>query len=193
MEKNTTKVVGTAVLGALVIVFDYTLKFSGLKIPFPWYTQLKFDFSGIPIVLSLILYGLTAGATTSSIAFLGILLRSGNLIGPSMKAIAEFSTIVGMAAFINRANKLGKYISIASGLIVRIVVMNIFNVVMLPLVYPTSYPTIVEAFLFIPFLSVFNLIAGSISIFGGLIIHKALIKQIPSLMRNREQTIDLRG
>ena len=76
-------------LAALVVVFDYTLKFSGLKIPFPWLPFLKFDFTGVPITLSLLLYGLSSGATTSILACLAILVRSGDLVGATMKAIAE--------------------------------------------------------------------------------------------------------
>jgi len=32
----TARLTGTAILAALVLVFDYTLKYSGRKIPFPW-------------------------------------------------------------------------------------------------------------------------------------------------------------
>ncbi len=40
-------------MAALVIVFDYTLKYSGMKIPFPWYPNLKFDFTGVPIIMKI--------------------------------------------------------------------------------------------------------------------------------------------
>lgn len=35
-RERTARLTGTAVLATLVIVFDYTLKFSCLKIPFLW-------------------------------------------------------------------------------------------------------------------------------------------------------------
>ena len=100
MKTNTKILAGTTILGALVVVFDYTLKFSGLKIPFPLVPYIKFDLTGIPIALSMLLFGLIPGATTSAIAFLAILARSGDLVGPSMKALAEFSTITGIAVAI---------------------------------------------------------------------------------------------
>ena len=56
-QNRTVVLTGTAIMAALVIVFDYTLKYSGLKIPFPWYPNLKFDFTGVPIVMSLFMYG----------------------------------------------------------------------------------------------------------------------------------------
>lgn len=178
LHTKTIKLAGTAVLGALVVVFDYTLKFSGLKIPFPLFPVLKFDFTGIPIVLSYLVFGLSSGATTSSIAFLAILLRSGDAIGPLMKAIAELSTIAGMALFIRRTNRMGKTLSIALGIVLRVVVMSVVNLIVLPIFY-TQYYTFSAAVLFLPLLGVFNTIQGSISIFGGLLIYKAIAGKIP--------------
>jgi len=65
---KTAKLTGTAILAALVIIFDYSLKFSGLKIPFPWMPFLKFDFTGVPIVVSFLLFGTSSSAITSTIA-----------------------------------------------------------------------------------------------------------------------------
>lgn len=183
MERRTTKIVGTAVLGALVLVFDYTLKFSGWKIPFPWFTDLKFDLTGIPIVLSLLMYGLSSGATTSAIAFLAILLRSGNLIGASTKAAAEFSTVLGMTLFINKAGRMGKSMSIALGLILRVVTMSLFVLAAPSIAF---LPSFLAAILFLPVLGAFNIVAGSISIFGGFLMYEALVRRIPSVKRNQK-------
>ncbi len=94
---KSTKLTGTALLAALVVVLDYALKFSGLKIPFPWMPTLKFDFTGIPITLSLLMYGLPSALTTSLVAFIAIIARSGDMVGASMKFAAEFSTVLGLA------------------------------------------------------------------------------------------------
>ena len=96
-ERNTVRLTGTAVLAALAIVFDYALKFSGLKIPFPWMPFLKFDFTGVPIVTAFLMFDFTSGAFTSIVAALGIIARSGDLIGGIMKGIAEVSTVAGLA------------------------------------------------------------------------------------------------
>jgi len=180
VHAKTTTLAGTAVLGALVVVFDYSLKFSGLKIPFPLFPQLKFDFTGIPIVLSYLLFGLSSGATTSSIAFLAILVRSGDAIGPLMKAIAELSTIIGMALFPRRTTRLGKTMSLALGLGLRVIVMSVVNLLVLPTFYAQSFTA---AVLLLPFLAVFNVIQGAISIFGGLLINKAIAGKIPLTTR----------
>ncbi len=190
MERRTTTIIGTAVLGALVLVFDYTLKFSGLKIPFPWFPNLKFDFTGVPIVLSLLMYGLSSGATTSGIAFLAILFRApGDPIGASMKAIAEFFTVLGMAPFINRTGRYVKILTITSGLTLRVVVMSLFNLAVLPIFYSKWYSTFLAVVLFLPLLGAFNIIAGSISMFGGLLIHRALVTRISTLIRIQNSVI----
>ncbi len=184
MQRRTTAVVGTAVLGSLVLIFDYTLKFSGWKIPFPWFPMLRFDFTGIPIVISLFMYGLSSGATTSSIAFLVILLRSGDLIGASMKAVAEFFTVLGMAPFMKRNDRAGRLMSVAFGLVLRVMSMSLFNLAVLPVFYPKQYPTLLAAVIFLPLLGAFNVIAGSISIFGGFLVREALVKRTSLVVRS---------
>jgi len=85
MKIDVKTLAGTAILAALVVVFDYTMKYSSLKIPFPWLPFLKFDFTGIPVVLSLLLFGLIPGTFTSIIASVAILTRSGQIVSASMK------------------------------------------------------------------------------------------------------------
>ncbi|MCJ7631288.1 hypothetical protein MUP77_02635 [Candidatus Bathyarchaeota archaeon] len=68
MKWNTTTLAGTATLSALVVILDYALKYSNLKIPFPLLPYLKFDFTGIPVVISALLFGLFPGILTSAVA-----------------------------------------------------------------------------------------------------------------------------
>ena len=184
---KSTRLASTAVLGALVVVFDYALKFSGLKIPFPFFPTLKFDFTGIPIVLSYLVFGLSSGATTASIAFLGILIRSGDVIGALMKAIAEGATIAGMALWTRRTLRRGALLSLAFGLGLRIAVMSIANVIVLPLFY-SKYYTFEAAVLLLPLLAVFNAIQGFISIGGGFLIHQAIAGKIPLIPSTTQHT-----
>jgi riboflavin transporter FmnP len=174
--QKTTTLVGTAMLGALVVVFDYVLKFSGWKIPFPWLPALKFDFTGIPIVLSLLLYGLGSGATTSAIAFLAIALRSGDFVSASMKAMAEFSTILGMVPFRNRTDKVGMTFSLLLGLTLRVGITSLLNLAVLPVQYPSTY-TLLAVLTLLPLMGLFNVILGCINIVGGYFIYKAMVKR----------------
>ena len=109
-----------------------------------------------------------------------------------MKAIAEFFTILGMAPFINKTGRLRKPLSITLGLILRVVVMSVFNLIVLPIYYSAYYPTFVAAVFFLPLLGVFNIVAGAISIFGGFLIQEALAKRIPAIMgTSQKQTAHL--
>jgi riboflavin transporter FmnP len=166
-----TALSGTAVLGALVVVFDYTLKFSGLKIPFPWLPFLKFDFTGIPIVLSLLLYGVKPGATTSIIALSAILLRSGDLLGASMKGLAEFATILGMTIGLQLHRNVRRPLSIGIGIAMRGLIMCMANIVVLPIAYSMPFEA---AIAMIPLLTVFNCVQGAISILVGYFIYEAI-------------------
>ena len=174
---------GTAILGALVVVFDYTMKYSGLKIPFPWLPFLKFDFTGIPIALSFLLLGLLSGVTTSAIAFLAILGRSGDIVGSSMKGLAELSTILGMALglmLLRHPTKLGKPASFVFGIISRSLIMICTNLILIFSGVMVLYGSYAEIPVIVSLLvGAFNAVQGSISILGGYFIYEAIIRGTP--------------
>lgn len=184
MKMNTVTLAGTATLAALVVVFDYAMKYSGLKIPFPWLPFLKFDFTGIPIVLSLLLFGFVPGIFTSIIASVAILARSGDVVGSSMKGVAEFSTILGMAVGLKLLKRFRMVGSFTAGITLRVLIMICFN---LTLIYtgimplPTSYANapILVALLF----GAFNVVQGALSILGGYSIYEAIKRRAPSLVK----------
>ena len=167
---KTAKLMGTALMAALVIVFDYALKYSGLKIPFPWLPFLKFDFTGVPIVVSTLLYGVSSGAFTSSIAFLAIFARSSDYVGASMKAIAEFSTIAGFYVSGYLPERYRKGGSIALGLLLRIVAMGLLNLWVMPNVWFIPYEATVSM---LPMIGAFNGMQGGISLMLGYAIYAA--------------------
>ena len=185
-KTSTTVIAQTAILGAFVVVFDYTMKFSGFKIIFPWLPYLKFDFDGIPIVLSFLLIGLKSGAATSVVAMLAILVRSGDVVSASMKALAEFSTVLGMfigMTIFKKSLKLSKPASFIIGCAARVIIMAIANLVILPLYASMTFEAVL---LTTPLTAVFNLIHGLLSIFGGYLIYEALKLRIPSLVKKKE-------
>jgi len=184
MKMNTITLAGTATLAALVVVFDYAMKYSGLKIPFPWLPFLKFDFTGIPIVLSLFLFGLIPGIFTSIIASVAILARSGQVVGSSMKGLAEFSTILGMAVGLKLLKKFRMVGSFTTGITLRVFTMICFN---LTLIYTgimplsTSYAN--TPILFALLSGAFNVFQGALSILGGYSIYEAIKRRAPSLVK----------
>jgi riboflavin transporter FmnP len=185
MKIDTKTLGGTVVLGALVVVFDFTMKYSALKIRFPWLPFLKFDFTGIPVVLSFLLFGLTSGATTSAIALLAILGRSGDVVGSSMKGLAELSTILGMAlglALKSNPSKLRKPVSFVLGISARSLVMICTNLILIFTGVMALYGDYAEIPVIVSLLvGAFNAVQGSLSILGGYFIYEAIIRRIPSL------------
>lgn len=169
MRTDTRTLAGTAILAALVFVFDYSMKVSQSKIVYPWLPALRFDFTGIPIVLSLCLFGFLPGVFTSVIALVAILVRSGQVIPSSMKAVAELSTVVGIALALKMAPRFKKIASFILGVSARCFVMFFPNLFLFPLEIS-------------PLIALFNAIQGSISILGGFFIYEALKRRIPSLI-----------
>lgn len=166
------------------MVFDYLMKFSGWKIPFPPPASfLRFDFTGIPIFLSLAIYGLPSGAATSVIAFLAIVVRSGKPVSAAMKALGEFSTVLGAAPFIDRPGLSWKVLSLICSLGVRAAAMSLMNIIVLPMYYQMPLAVVLDL---LPFIALFNGMQGALSFFGGYSLYELLRARIPSLVPRRE-------
>lgn len=190
MKVNTKTLAGIIVLAGLVVVFDYTMKYSGLKIPFPvpGLEFLTFDFTGVPIVLSLFLYGLLPSVFTSVIAVIAILARSGKIVSALMKGVAEFSTVLGMSLGFKaykKHKKFGLWIAFAFGIVLRVVVMTIANFMLINfgfIAVPPGYLAI--PLIYLSLIALFNVIQGCISMTFGFIIYAAARKRIPTLTEN---------
>ncbi len=141
---------------------------------------LKFDFTGIPIVVSLLLFDVASGATTSLVAALGIIARSGDLIGGAMKGIAEFSTVLGVSGGLYLSKRaclgegLGKGVSLVAGVAVRIIMMSGWNLVVLPRFYGVPLNVVVGM---LGLLAVFNGIQGGMTILLGFLLHEAYARR----------------
>ena len=178
----TARLTGTAILAALVLVFDYTLRYSGLKIPFPWFPDLKFDFTGVPIALSLLMYGLPSATMTSMVAGLGIFARSGNLISASMKMMAELSTVTGfwVGLVLSERSRLGARNSLAAatvlGVLARVLAMSAANLVVMPNFWGVPLEV---AYGLLPLLAGFNVVQGLISLGFGYFLNEAVKRRLP--------------
>ena len=184
MRSNAKIVAGTAALSSLAVVFDYALKYSNLKIPFPWLPFLKFDFTGIPIVVSALLFGLIPGIFTSVVASVGILARSGDMIGSTSKGLAEFSTIIGMLMGLRIFRRFRAVSSISIGLTSRVLIMTVVNLALVYtglLLLPSVYGQ--AAYSWVLMVGTFNLAQGAISAVGGFVVFEAIKKRAPSLIK----------
>jgi riboflavin transporter FmnP len=174
MKISTRTLAGVAMLASLAVVLDYTMKYSGLKIPFPWNTKLKFDFTGIPIALSLLTYGFIPGLFTSIIALVAIVARSGDLIGATMKAAAELATIAGMVTALRMFPKQQKTTAFILGITTRCLTMFALNLIVQPAFYGISFEIALATS---PLIAAFNAIQGTITIIGGYTIHETIKKR----------------
>jgi riboflavin transporter FmnP len=178
---RSSRLTGTALLAALVVVIDYALKFSGLKIPFPWMPTLKFDFTGIPITLSLLMYGLPSALTTSLVAFIAIIARSGDMIGASMKFAAEFSTVLGLALGFKLTERLvprlRKSAGLSMGILFRVAAMSLANLIVLPAFYGVPQSV---AYGMLPLIALFNIAQGAITVLLGIFLDEAVRKRFPT-------------
>ncbi len=187
MELSTKSLAGAALLASLVIVLDYAVKYSGLKVPFPWIPFLKFDLTGIPIVLSLFLFGLAPGAFASAVAFIAILIRSGSILSSSMKGLAELLTVLGIFVGLKISSRFRLPASFALGITFRSLVMMGVNFMLISMglvLVPSSYKQILLIFILLT--GLFNVIQGAISILGGYSIYMAIKKRVPSLTMSKD-------
>ena len=178
-RNSTARLTGTAILAALVIVFDYALRYSGLKIPFPWYPNLKFDFTGVPIIMSLFMYGFPSAITTSMIAGLGILARSGNYVSASMKVFAELSTVFGLQLGIRIQSKGDdgtNYLTWVLGLASRVIIMTAVNLYVLPNAWHIPMEVTIGL---LPLIGIFNVIQGLVTIGFGHFLVGAVKTRLP--------------
>ncbi len=184
VKRKSVFLATTALLGSVVFVLDWTFKIAGLKIPFPLppLTSLRFDLMGIPMILAYFLFGLPAGIVTSLVAFLSISFR--NPSSGFMKFLAEFATIVGVYIVLRArkptSDKL-KILAMTSGIVLRVALMDLANVLLLPIFMPAFYPTHMAVIVLLPLISLFNMIQGSISVFGGFLLYEAVTQRLPSL------------
>lgn len=181
-KRKSFFIAGTALLGAMVAVLDWTFKIAGLKIPFPLLPFLKFDVLGIPMLLSYFLFGFSSGFITSMVAWLSIASR--DPFSGFMKFLAEFSTIIGVY-FVLRTRRPSSYwwkgIAIISGILVRVVVMAVANILLLPIFMPAVYKTYTAVIVLVPLMSIFNAVQGVLSVFGGFLFYEAVMLRLPSL------------
>lgn len=179
-QNRTAVLTGTAIMAALVIVFDYSLKYSGMKIPFPWYPNLKFDFTGVPIIMSLFMYGFSPAVTTSIVAGLGIFMRSGNWISASMKFLAELSTVLGLhlgESVLSKDHMGTNYMAWALGIVSRVLIMTAVNLYVLPNFWGVPWAATVGL---LPMIAAFNIVQGLVTIGLGHFLFQAVKDRLPN-------------
>ena len=185
----TLALAGATMLGALTAALDYATKATGVKefmsspwaIAFPHLAFLKFDLDGIPIFCATAFFGLTAGALASIIMGLAIAVRAPSLMGfagASMKALAEFSNMVGVYVALRKARR-ARWAWLSLGLLTRALVMCLANLIVVPLLFPWPLAFVVSA---LPLIALFNILQGAITTYLGLAVALAVVKRAPHIL-----------
>lgn len=154
LRSSSAAIAVTAIFSAMAVAITLTK----LTIPFPLLPYLKFDFSEVPVMVTLMLMGPVYGFLSSVIYWLVLWFRAGDPLGPAMKFAAVSSMMVGfwVASMVYR--KVSRKNSVASrgvsekaakttmdnslvtgllfGSLFRVIVMSVFNYLVLLYIAP---------------------------------------------------------
>jgi len=117
----------TSIMASLALVISV----ARIEVPFPVLTYLKFDLAEIPSVLTLLLAGPGWSYLCAAIHYMGLLSRSGDFLGPTMKFLAVVSMLAGVG--IGRGRPL---VMLTMGTLLRVTVTSISNLLVLGFLFP---------------------------------------------------------
>ncbi|MFB0551092.1 MAG: ECF transporter S component [Nitrososphaeria archaeon] len=186
---RSSLVAGAALFASLTVVLDIFFKYSAFKVPFPPAPFLKFDLDGLPVILSLLVFGPWAGAFSSISLLLTIGYR-----GPPfavLKVLAEASTAAGVFIAWLLVKRMsgsrrpgGKALMIAAlvlGVTTRALVMLWGNWALLPLFFGSSleeyYRMALNAALGI--IVGFNVVQGGVNVAAAMLVYLGIRKRLP--------------
>ncbi len=153
-------------LGALSALWEI-IPGPPFDIPFPLYPKISWDLTGIPMMISLLLYGPLSAVYTCMIGCSIIFIR-GNIFGGVFKLVAELATLLGFAVI--RKNVVLKS---ATAILSRVTVMTIANYYLLPAFYKMPEPVVLGL---LAYIGVFNLTQALIIIVPAFIVFWRITK-----------------
>jgi riboflavin transporter FmnP len=136
---KTKSIALTSVFTSLAVI----LTIINITIPFPILPYLKIDFSEIPIMMTFFSLGPVYGLTSATIYWIILSFRAGDILGPAMKYVAVTSMILGFwisgKGLLHRYARSQKHIIVNGtllGLVIRVVLMSLFNYLVLMFIAP---------------------------------------------------------
>ncbi|MFQ6065512.1 MAG: ECF transporter S component [Candidatus Bathyarchaeia archaeon] len=160
-----------SILGALSALCEI-IPGPPFDIPFPPLPRISWDITGLPMMISLLLYGPMCAIYTCIVGCLIIFLR-GNVYGGIFKVIAELATLLAFASL-----RRGVVVNSITAVTSRVAVMTIVNYYLLQLFYGMAEPLVVGL---LPLIGLFNVTQALINIipayFIYLIVRTAYIKR----------------
>lgn len=148
-------------LGALSVLCEI-IPGPPFDVPFPLLPKISWDITGLPIMISLLVYGPLCSIYTCLIGCSIIFFR-GNIYGGTLKVIAELATIIGFIAL-----RRGVVVNIIGAVASRVVVMTVANYYLLQLFY--GMPELLVISLLVP-IGLFNVTQALINIIPAYLIY----------------------
>ncbi|WP_207940071.1 hypothetical protein DOK78_002469 [Enterococcus sp. DIV2402] len=183
MKNNKVqKMVSIALFASMGLVLQY------VAFPvIPMFSFLKIDFSDIPVMLSMFLFGPLAGVTTaflrSSLHLLTTGISAPNLVGDVASFLATTAFTLPMYYFFKKGNSLiNKIYGTLSGILSMSIFMSVANYFVITPLYLFFFGVTADTFLGMPLANYvvmgilpFNLIKGGIVTVVFLVLHAKLL------------------
>jgi len=164
--RDTRVIAIASLLGALAALSEL-IPGPPFDIPFPLYSRISWDLTGIPIMISQLMYGPITAVYTTLIGCSLIFLR-GNLYGGLFKIIAELATVMGYT-LLRRSIYARSFSAMAS----RVLVMTVTNYYLLQLFYAIPESVVLGL---LPVIGVFNATQVLINLVPAQIVSQRIIK-----------------
>lgn len=164
MKISAREVAIASIFGALSFLWE-VIPGPPFDIPFPPYPRISWDITGVPMMISLLLFGPVIGVYTCLVGCSIIFLR-GNVPGGIFKVVAELATLLAYASV-----RRGVVASSIAATLSRVVVMTIANYFLLPFFYRIPVDFVVGL---LPAIAVFNASQALINIIPSYVIHQRL-------------------
>jgi len=162
LQKIGTREIGLiSTLGALAALCE-VIPGPPFDIPFPLLPKVSWDITGLPMMVSLLLYGPVCAIYTCLVGCSVIFLR-GNVYGGVFKVVAELATLLAFSLL-----KRGVVVNSVAAVASRVVVMTIANYYLLQLFYGMPEPLVIN--LLAP-IGLFNVTQALINIIPAYIIY----------------------
>lgn len=158
---GTREIAAASILSALSVLSEI-IPGPPFDIPFPLLPKVSWDITGIPMMISLLLYGPVSAVYTCLVGCSIIFLR-GNVYGGIFKVVAELATLLAFGLL-----KRGIIVNSAAAVASRVVAMTMANYYLLQLFYGMPEPVVIS--LLVP-IGLFNVTQALINIIPAYIIY----------------------
>ncbi|MCD6563440.1 MAG: hypothetical protein J7K23_05940 [Thermoproteales archaeon] len=178
-DVKAKKLTLTAIFSAMAI----SLEILPIDIPFPMFSKLTIDITGVPLLLALYIIDLPSSIITTVTTGIIIALprppfKPSNPYGAFFKTLAELSTIIGVwmiKKLWKKDNKKFFIYSFLNGSFIRTIVMCIANYIFLPIFYGVPVKIVISI---LPIIALFNIVQTLVNILLAYLSYKAIKKRL---------------